>query len=189
MSPSFRPRIKTAFSFTFSKPAAFAAAIPSRVCSRKSRPVMAQYLSGSSVSSEMFAVLTRNLTKALARVSPPSTGFARSEPLVERPMSVIRRNSLSCRNSVRTLRRVSGSPPVMRILVTPRSEAIPYETGYLVVVQNLGAWQPFLQLLRHAVETTLVAPVGDRYPQITDLMAKSIFHSDKLRIAAFRARR
>jgi hypothetical protein len=30
--------------------------------------------------------------------------------------------------------------------------------------------------LGHAVQTALVAPVGDRYPQITNLMAKSIFH-------------
>jgi hypothetical protein len=44
---------------------------------------------------EIFAVLTPNLAKASARVSPLSRGFARSEPLVETPTSLIRGNSLS----------------------------------------------------------------------------------------------
>ena len=47
------------------------------------------YISRSSVSSEIFAVRTRHFTRARATVRPFSVFLARSEPLVEIPISVI----------------------------------------------------------------------------------------------------
>ena len=111
-SSSFWPRITTQFSLIGPRPAANAASMPARTRSSPGPARDRLETLGRNVSSEM-----------LARVSPASrngrASSASNSPLVESAMSSIPGVAGDHRDQRGKSRRISGSPPVRRMLRTP----------------------------------------------------------------------
>ena len=157
------PRFTTTLILIGASPAAAAASMPSStLATGKSTSFIARNVASSSAS---------RLT--VTRVRPASTRlrafFASSEPLV---VSVRSRSPsfASISTSRSTFRRSSGSPPVRRILATPRSHEDPGEARDLLEREQVGVRQELVvrieDILRHAVDAAEIAAVGDRDAQV-----------------------
>src|SRR6266540_52875 len=149
ISSSFRPRLITALTLT-GKPTCAAASIPSRT-----------FRTGKSTSFIARKVMSSSASRlTVTRVRPASASACafcgRSEPL----------------DVAANERLAAGDPDLLDTVRDERAR----QPRDLLVIQQLRARQELVvaaeDLLRHAVDTAEVAPVGDRDPEIAQRTAQ-----------------